>query len=62
MISFTTPREEMKQTTFIEFEWQIFQKYGKGLGHKDVLSLKIVRSIKGNRINWWNTINVFSRK
>ena len=56
MITFTTAREEMKPTIFIEFEWQIFQKYGKGLGHKDVLSLKIVHrhSVKGNCISWWN--------
>jgi len=56
MITFTTAREKMKPAIFIEFKWQIFQKYGKGLGHKDVLSLKIVprHSVKGNRISWWN--------
>jgi len=43
MIGFTTARKEMKLAIFIEFKWQIFHKYGKGLGHKDDLSLKIVR-------------------
>jgi len=48
----------------IEFKWQIFPKYGKGLGHKDVLSLKKVHrhSVKGNRINWWNTTECFWQK